>query len=173
MMGGRTASVEIEYVDYAVARTFIGTIDDWFKTIPQSSENVTMRFMQRHSHWIPRIFKLVTALFATYITSDILQHFMNEKEFDLLLFSRLILWCGATIFTAYTLVGWFATYAEYSIDDWAENSYVKLNKADETSLAKNEVKNRSTIFKAVGGTCGVIFVDVVVKVISAIIIAYL
>ena len=173
LMSSKTVYVEIEYVDYAVARSFMSTIDDWFKTIPQSSANFTMRVIQRHSHWITRLLKLATALFATFITSNILPHFLNEKEFDLLLFSRLLLWCGAGIYTAYKLAGWFATYAEYAIDDWSETSYVKVNKADERSLTENETKNRSNILKAVSGVCGAIFVGVSVKVVSAVIVAYL
>ena len=38
LMGNRTAVVEIQYVDYMVARNFLNLIDEWFKGIPTATE---------------------------------------------------------------------------------------------------------------------------------------
>src|SRR6516162_8968730 len=48
LMGRNTGSVEISYADYTVARNFLSTIDDWFKTIPCSMENRLMKFLQTY-----------------------------------------------------------------------------------------------------------------------------
>jgi len=34
LLAQHTASVEIEYIDYSVARALLATIDDWFKVLP-------------------------------------------------------------------------------------------------------------------------------------------
>lgn len=39
IMAQNTASVEITYVDYSVARAFLTAIDEWYQTIPRSIEN--------------------------------------------------------------------------------------------------------------------------------------
>jgi hypothetical protein len=39
IMGQRVISVEINYVDYAIARTLLNIVDEWVKTIPKGSQN--------------------------------------------------------------------------------------------------------------------------------------
>jgi len=103
LMGRNTASVEITYADYAVARNFLSAIDDWFKTIPRSIENKTMKFLQSYSYWIPRAGRFATAVIVTGIVVGILPHFITAKEMNLLNLAQFFLWSGLGVYVAYTL----------------------------------------------------------------------
>ena len=80
LMGRNTGSVEITYADYAVARTFLSAIDDWFKSIPRSIENKVIKSLQDYSHWIPRAGRFATCIIVTLIVIGLLPHFVSAKE---------------------------------------------------------------------------------------------
>jgi hypothetical protein len=172
LMGENTASVEITYVDYAVARNFLSVIDDWFKTIPRSKENKTMRFLQSYSHWIPRIGRFVTAIIVTLMVMSILPHFITQSETSLLLLAKFLLWSALGTYVAYTLAGWSTFFAEMAIDSWSEVSYIKLNRGDEIEIAKNQKENRHHLLKGVCGGLGVVSVDIVAKLTATFVVSY-
>jgi hypothetical protein len=173
VMSSKTVIVDISYVDYAVARTFVSAIDDWFKTVPQSPANATIRFLQSNSHWIPRLTKAITVVFLGALINNLIPHFIAGNEFDLLLFARLALWICVSAFLVYSFVGWSASFAEYSIDGLSELSYIELNKADKAMVKKSIDENKSHLMKAIGGVAGAIIIDCIAKIAECIITTYL
>jgi hypothetical protein len=163
LMGQSTASVEITYVDYAVARNFLSVIDDWLRTIPRSQENKTIKFLQSYSHWIPRIGRFVAVIVVTLIVLSILPHFITQEENSFLRLAKFLLWSALGTYVAYTLAGWSAFFAEMAIDSWSEISYIKLNRGDEIEIAKNQRENRHHLLRGVCGGLGTIGVDIVAK----------
>ncbi len=163
LMGQNTASVEITYVDYSVARNFLSVEDDWFQTIPRATENKVIRLFQSHSHWIPRIGRFGTAIIVTFIVMSILPHFITRGEASLLLLAQFFLWSALDTYVAYTLAGWSTFFAEMAIDSWSEISYIRLNRGDEIEIAKNLKENRYHLLKGVCGGLGMIVVDIVAK----------
>jgi hypothetical protein len=101
LMGKNTGSVEISYADYSVARNFLSVIDDWFKTIPRSRENRSIKFFQTYSYWISRVGRFATALVVTCIVLNILPSFINAHELNLLKFAQFFLWSALGVYTCW------------------------------------------------------------------------
>jgi hypothetical protein len=172
LMGQNTASVEIAYVDYSVARNFLSVIDDWFKTIPRTTQNKAIKFIQCHSHWIPRIGRFATAIVVTLIVLSILPQFIIQGEANLLILAQFFLWSALGTYIAYTLAGWSTFYAEMAIDSWSEVSYVRLNRGDEIEIAKNQKENRHHLLKGVCGALGMVIVDIAAKLTATFVVGY-
>jgi hypothetical protein len=172
LMGRNTASVEIAYADYAVARNFLSAIDDWFKTIPRSIENKVMKFLQSYSYWIPRLGRFATAVIVTFIVMSILPYFISAKETNLLNLAQFFLWSALGVYVAYTLAGWSTSFAELAIDSWSEVSYIKQNRGDEIEIAKNQRENRGHLLKGICGGLGMVVVDIVAKLTATIVVGY-
>jgi hypothetical protein len=172
LMGRNTASVEITYADYAVARNFLSTIDDWFKTIPKSVENKAMKFLQSYSYWVPRTGRFATAVIVTLLVMSMLPHFVTAKEPSLLSLAQFFLWSALGVYVAYTLAGWSTSFAEIAIDCWSEISYVKLNRGDELEIAKIQRENRGHLLKGMCGGLGMIAIDIVAKLTATIVVGY-
>ena len=170
MMANHTGSLEFTYVDYSVARAFVATIDEWFQTIPRSNENKIMKALQNYSHWIPRLVRLVTVAVSVGGMSEIMPHFIHEKDSDFLHFGLFSMWAGLAVYAAYLLAGWSARFAEISVDSWTNVSYIKLNRADELEVAKSKEANRNHILKGGLGLVGAVCVNVAVELLAVLIV---
>ena len=62
MMGNRTGVVEVEYIDYMVARNLLHVVDEWFKVIPTAVELKWLNWLRYRSHYIPRFSKFLTGV---------------------------------------------------------------------------------------------------------------
>jgi hypothetical protein len=172
-MGHHTASIEISYVDYSVARAFFTAIDEWFQGVPRTKRNNFMRWIQQHSHWIPRIGKTTTAIVVTVLAAGVLPHFMNGIETSVLQFGQFFLWAGLTMYLAYMLAGWSGIFAEYAVDRWDELSYIKINRGDDIEIDKNARDNRMCLIKGAIGTAGTLLVDIAAKIVAELTIHFL
>jgi hypothetical protein len=166
-----TASVEIDYVDYSAARTFMTAIDEWLQTVPRTPENKFLRCVQANSHWIPRIARLITIIIVSIFIMDVAPHFVGGAQTTFLQFGRFVLCSGVGISAAYMLALWSATYAERSVDYWSEVSYIKFDRGDEIAIDKNSRANRKNLFKSVLGVTGTALVNIIAKVIAAVAVA--
>jgi hypothetical protein len=171
-MGRNTASVEITYADYAVARNFLSAVDDWFKTVPRTIENKVMKVLQSYSYWIPRVGRFATAILVTSIVMSILPHVISAKETDILNLAQFFLWSALGVYVAYTLAGWSTSFAEMAIDSWSEISYIKLNRGDQIEIAKIQRENRGHLLKGICGGLGMVIIDIVAKVTATIVVGY-
>lgn len=58
----KTGNVDIEYVDYTVARNFMLSIDQWYKAVKQSKTSKFIEVLQDKSEHFPSVFKILTSL---------------------------------------------------------------------------------------------------------------
>lgn len=63
-MSTRTGNVEIEFVDYTVARTFKTAIDQWYEAVKQEKNSKYIEILQNISEYFPALFKILTSLFV-------------------------------------------------------------------------------------------------------------
>lgn len=166
LMGNRTAVVEIEYVDYMVARNFLNLVDEWFKGIPTASENNILHWFQARSHFIPRVARFATAVFVALLLIALLPHFIAQGTSDLLTFGRFLGYSLIAIYASYTLANWSAGFVETSLDHYSELSFLKLTKGDAIEIAKAEKSNKFAIAKGVGGFVLTICVSIATKLIA-------
>lgn len=166
LMGNRTAVVEIEYVDYMVARNFLNLVDEWFKGIPTASESKLLHWFQARSHFIPRFFRFSTALFVALLLVALLPHFVAQGNTDLLTFGRFLGYGLITTYVSYTLANWAAGFIETSLDHYSELSFLKLTKGDEIEIEKAENSNKFAIAKGIGGFVLTICVSIATKIVA-------
>ena len=166
LMGNRTAVIEIQYVDYMVARNFLNLIDEWFKGIPTATELKPLHWLQIRSHLIPRVAKFATAIFVALLVLALLPTFIAQGATDLLTFGRFLGYALLGTYAAYTLSGWSATFIENSVDHYTELSYLNLTKGDELEISKAERSNKFAIAKGIGGFILTICVSVATKVVA-------
>lgn len=166
LMGNRTAIIEIQYVDYMVARNFLNLIDEWFKGIPTAPEFKPLHWLQARSHLVPRLARFATAIFVALLIVTLLPTFIAQGTSDLLSFGRFLGYALLGTYTAYTLAGWSATFIESSLDHYSELSYLQLTKGDEIEISKAERSNTFAIAKGIGGFILTICVSVGTKVVA-------
>lgn len=166
LMGNRTAVVEIEYVDYMVARNFLNLVDEWFKGIPTATESKLLHWFQARSHFIPRVARFATALFVGLLLVTLLPHFVTQGATDLLLFGRFLGYSLLATYASYTLANWSAGFIETSLDHYSELSFLNLTKGDEIEIARAEKTNKFAIAKGVGGFFMTICVSVATKLVA-------
>lgn len=132
--------VEIEYIDYVVARSMISTIDSWVREIEIPAKFPFLRFFQRYSHWIPRftsgvIFGLSFAAALT-ATDAVFQELESNKTL-----AKFLLTSFSVIVVASTLAGWIGRFMGSSVDRIKEISCIVINRGDERLEEKYKRKN--------------------------------
>ncbi|MGA4349618.1 hypothetical protein ACI2VA_04345 [Ralstonia nicotianae] len=151
LMGNRTAVVDVEYVDYMVARNFLNIIDEWIKFLPAAFENKFLNWLQRRSHAIPRIARFFSTMFVGSTLLIIAPHFISKESIDLLAFGRFY-GCGLLgVYGAYAATSWCAGWIEDGLDEYSELSYLKLTKGDEKEISDAGRGNKFSFVKGVGG----------------------
>lgn len=168
---GSTARVEIEYVDYMVARNFLGLIDDWFGVLPFNRGLKLLKFLQHNSHWVPKVAQFTTTIIAVVIVIQVYPRFVSAERFNLGNLGTFALVAGLGIYVAHTLAEWCGDYVEYSLDRWSELSYLKLNKGDEAEIRKSMKENRWYLVRASIGFVCTLSISVVTKIIASAITA--
>lgn len=166
LMGNRTGIVEVEYVDYMVARNFLNLIDEWFKVIPTNSESKVLHWFQGRSYLIPRVARFATAVFVGVLLVTLLPNFIEEGSSDLLTFGRFLGYSLIATYISYSLANWSAGLIEASLDKYSELSFLRLTKGDEIEIAKAEKNNKFAIAKGLGGFVLTIFVSIISKLVT-------
>lgn len=167
LMGNRIAVVEVQYIDYLVARNFLNLIDEWFKVLPKARQSKVVTFLQNNSHQIPKLAKFLTAVIVAQITISLLPKFISNELVNLLIFSKFLGYSLLAIYIATTLAGWAAQYIESSIDNYNELSYLKLTSGDSLEIEDAENNNRLSIIKAIIAFLFTIFISVITNIITS------
>lgn len=145
---GGVINIDIEYVDYVVARNMISTLDSWVKEIEIAQKNKMLRFFQRYSHWAPKFSSVLLLLIATITSILSVDTFIMSETADNLLAKFLIASFGF-IALSYFLGSWFGRLGEHSIDRIDEISYIEINRGDKKLLKEFKKNNNLSSIKAV------------------------
>lgn len=133
--------VEIEYVDYVVARNIMSTVDSWVNEIQISSSGKMLRKFQRYSHWIPRLsgalLMIISAITAFYLTGSMLEVHSGDQ-----MLAKFLIATFAFVTTSLFAGSWLGRLAEWAIDQIQELSYIELNLGDKRLLGDFRSKNK-------------------------------
>jgi hypothetical protein len=144
---GGVINLDIEYVDYVVARNMISTLDSWVREIEVTKKNRILSSFQRYSHWVPKISGLLLLLLATMSAVFSADTIVTASTANSLLAKFLIASFGF-VATSYFVGTWFGRMAEYSIYRIQEISYIEINKGDKKLLEQFKSSNKSLFIKA-------------------------
>jgi len=139
--------VEVEYIDYVIARNIISTLDSWVAEIEITSEGKLLKFVQKYSHWLSRVAGagiFVISVFSVLSMSSLLfgDSVKNEE------LARFLIIGASFIVGASAIAAWVGRLAESGIDRVRAMSYILMNRGDERLLEAFKKKNILSISKA-------------------------
>ncbi len=144
---GAAISLNVEYVDYVIARNIISTLDSWVQEIEITKSNKILKLLQQFSHWIPRFSGILILCLATLSGILSAETILGEQAAPSLLAKFLISTFGF-ITLSYFLGILLGRMLERSIDRMQEMSYIEINKGDAKLLSAFRKNNRHSIMKA-------------------------
>ena len=126
--------VEIEYVDYILARNILSTLDSWINEVELSKKSLGLLIAQRYSHWIPRFSSALMLIVSSTASFNLVDKMLIDNQSNTLLAKFLILTLSFVSVSIY-IGTWLGKLIESSIDNIHELSYIFMNRGDEKLIA--------------------------------------
>lgn len=169
-MGNRTAVVNVKYVDYAVARSLLNTVDQWFDGLSKAETSRAWTHLTKRSHFLPIVSRYIVGGIVAYLIYRSSGHFLplDASLHQLAVFG---LWTFVGLFAAYRVAHHLGSAAEDSLDRWFQLSYLSLTAGDRNLVREASRANRFNGFAALGKFIGALLVSLVAKIIVALIVA--
>lgn len=153
----RTAQIEIEYIDYTVARNFQTTIDHWFSSLEQSKSSRVLKLAQGHTQNFSFILRYLSALFlCSFFFIEFPSWISTELTIETQL--KLAILCFGTVYILCGTAAKIGTFLEAAVDRIQPLSYLKLNRGDDTSISelqKSNDKNNAKTFIGLAVAIGI------------------
>jgi len=141
IVASRTAILEIEYIDYTVARNFRTAIDSWFNGLEQSKESKTLNFIQDNSHNISLITRYLSALFiCAYFFSQSSNWLTSVSSIEQLF--KIAVVAFGTVFIVSGIAGRFGSEIGRSIDSIQPLSFLNITRGDQKAISELEDGNK-------------------------------
>ncbi len=169
--GRRTINIEIRYIDYNVARTFVAAIDEWTRGLTTSQYQSGMKWLQSKSHIMRKILEFLIVIFVMYQIGRVIPHFVTHTS-DLLAFADFTLAAVACVYVAYFAAGFIARFIEASVDDIAPIAYISISKGDARDIEEFTKRNKRNKWKIFGGLLGTLLFSVLIEVTAILIVEY-
>ena len=157
----RTAVLEIEYIDYTVARNFRTTIDSWFNGLEASEPHKLLNIAQDNSHHFALISRYLSAafIFAFFYANSA---GWVDGGLTLLDIFKLSILCFGAVYIISGIAARFGSEMARAIDKIQPLSYLKLNRGDEKAISELTKSNNANKWK----TFSALVVTVVLNLIS-------
>lgn len=143
---GGAINLDIDYVDYVVARNIVSTIDSWVSTIETAPNNKALKILQNHSHNFGNISGFILMIIAL-ITSV---SFVNKLSFSIgnnQQLAEFLLVSFGFIITSYFIGKALGTFIANGLNRVFELSYIKINVGDEKAIESAIKKNKKSFTK--------------------------
>lgn len=150
-MASQTGLVDIEYVDYTVARNFMVAIEQWFKALPQSKPIFGIKFLKSNSEHLPFLFRYISAIFVAYYFYVNYSNWLPDGADKLSMLFLAGLLCFSSIFIVAGVALKFGYIVERAIDTIQPISYLKLNRGDDNAIEKLSSANTWNFVKGIAG----------------------
>lgn len=162
----RTASVSIDYVDYMVARNFQDAVRGWIDGLEEHDTSKFTKFLQKRSHFIPRITKYAIGGVVVYLILKYITFFLPAGLVELNQLARFLILAFSTLFFSFRLADWLGTVSENAVDNFTELSYINLNRGDEKEIKIAKKKNQHYVLKAISGIGATLLLGILSSVIA-------
>lgn len=168
IMGNQTAVVNVKYIDYAVARSMLNTVDEWLGGLKKAKVSKAWTQITKRSHLLPYVSRYVVGAIVAYLVYANAKYFVapNASLYQLAIF-LLLSFIG--LFAAYRLARHLGSAAESSLDNWSPLSYLSLTAGDKNLIAEARSINRRSVWASVSKFIGALLVSVL----SGLIVAWL
>ena len=165
LINSDTASIGIEYADYAIARNFIECFCEWAKGCDQDKIPKIILFLKNISSAIALTTKYSVLFFMLYI-----MYFFAENHVHAELTARSFAQLGiifSGIFVIFSDLGMrLGRSVQFFIDTYSPASYLHLNKGDEKIINQDKSNIRHKLIALVTKFVSAIILGVITKIIS-------
>jgi hypothetical protein len=166
---GPLVSIDIDFVDYVVARTMLQAAVEWHGGLKKATRNRWIHFLQKRSEFSPPIFGFALAGLILLLEIKLVIPSLIDSSAG----PTLIVQGVVTSFAAlalFKLIGeGFGRGFESAIDRIQEASYINLNRADE-NLVQSEKSSRIKMLITMGSS---VLATVTLGVIASLIANYI
>lgn len=142
MVAEKTAHLEIEYVDYTVARTFQGVIDGWFKGLRQSKQNKAVRWVKKYTEHFPFAFRLISASVIFLVCIWHYREVLSVPKLDMRMFYMAATVTFGGLFFVNTVAQKLGSICESAVSRLRPISYIKLTRGDEMTIDRQQERCR-------------------------------
>lgn len=160
IIAGKTGNIEVEYVDYTVARTFLAAIQEWVDALNQNTTRHWLLRAQNISEHFPFLFRALTtvsvlaALFWQFQTS--LQSSVSNGQ----LYVMALLGFGGTYLLSQ--IGYkVGQVGERFVDSYQPPSALCLTRGDENVIKELEDSNKAAVRRAVGSVAFLVAINMI------------
>ncbi|MCP3047341.1 hypothetical protein K6X13_09550 [Xanthomonas euvesicatoria pv. allii] len=151
-----TATVSIEFVDYAVARNFRLSIDHWVNSLRAEKKSSVWIGLRKCIQHFPFIFKYATALVVACFSL----WYLNEVRPSPRIYSYSVVLLLSIIYISAGMAAKAGELIANAVERYLPISYVKLVRGDEEAIKEFDLGNRVAVAKIIGGLLFTIGINV-------------
>lgn len=162
-IGSITGMVSVDYVDYAVARNFMATINQWFDSLPQENDSSALMAAKKFSHhfyWIARNLSAAICAYALYRA-------LSAQAIAATAILPNAVLAFSLIYITTGIASQFGRSLENFIDFKQSCSYLKLNRGDERVISEIGSSNMRAMLGASAALVGAVIVNIIAAWIAA------
>lgn len=146
ILGGHTGQITIEYIDYTVARNFMVTIEEWFKSIHKTQTPPLLKTAQSYSEYFPFGFKLFTSICLIAVIFFNYGKILGPNPTTPELFN-LSLWAMGGFYISILVVSRLGHICEAATDTYQPISALRLTRGDEKVIKEYETSKKKTMIR--------------------------
>lgn len=166
ILGKRTAHVDVEYIDYVIARNLIDGVDRWISGLPTYDHPAWLKTLQKYSGYIRQIFRYGLGTLAAYYVFKLVPVYVPSSDPDFEVLAKFTILGSLAIFILFRLGFFLGRRVENALDDFYPLSYIRLNRGDERVIADARRSKTRQILRIVWGAVGTIGLGVATTFIS-------
>lgn len=163
--------IEVEYVDYVVARNIMGVLESWVSEIEIDSHYDWVKPIQKFSHWFgPFIHAAIIALFGLALFKATPAILPAGAESSVL--AQWLILAGSTLVLSGLIARALGRLAESGVDRILSISAIHLNKGDERLIKRFKKRNRWKMTQVLGALSLAVTQGVIANYITALLIEF-
>ncbi len=163
MLSKDSGGVSIDYVDYAVARTMLDGVVQWFEGLPQEPTPRILLLAQRYSHHIEYFLKYITAALVTYFFARSFGEMADLTIASALKYGSIAF---GGIFILSGLAYRVGDVLETLVDSISGESYIKITRGDERLIEQCKKSTRVVFIRGVAAIAFAVILNVVGSLIA-------
>lgn len=160
IFASRTANIEIEYVDYTVARTFLVAIEHWYASVRKNKSSAIIEIAQKFSAHAPFLLKNITAAIVIFSFFSQRKTILGANPSLETVFCASLIAFGS-VYILSSIAKFFGQALETAIDSYQASSSLRLNRGDESAITEFERHNSKTIIAMAASIVGAITINII------------
>lgn len=171
VFGPQTLIIDVEYVDYSIARNLMSIVNSWVDEIEVPSKLEWAKYIQKHSHHIPKVVQILTFSVLSYsfykLTPSVITSNADPvSNAGIQLAIRWVILVGSSLASLCLLAKFIGGFIENSIDNIFPISALKFNIGDDRLYSKYCARNRWILLKGAIAIGFVLFQNVLANFIT-------